>query len=868
MAGMRARLWIVLTTALLLFAGAADAAPWTVTVDERNGLPAVAIGGAPAMASDFVFWSGNWTWTDLTTSLGVVRPFEYVVTGKNQVLGFDLAERIRRPSSTHLVFEIDLDASRTLSDVIGGGISFKFDLANAGAKLGEPELLSDNSGWAWGQRGGTRLEMRFDPPMAAVFFERGLKSEIRAFFYQGEVPKGVQHHVATLALSGDVAIGPTTAERYGPDDSASWATGFLFDWSIAPWNISPVDLSFLNAAGRPAGKHGFVRAVNDVLEFEDRTPARFWGTNIVAYTLFGTTRENVCRQARRLSELGFNLVRLHHHDSLWVSPNIFGPGPSSDTKTLYPLALEKLDWWVKCLKDEGIYVWLDLHVQRGLKSGDDIEAFPEISRARPNGDLKGFNYVNPSIVQAMQRFNEAYVNHLNPYTGLRYKDDPAIVAMMLTNENDLTHHYGNGLLPDANVPWHAERYMREAEAFAAKFGLPRDQVWRSWEHGPSKLLLNELEQRFNSEMMQHLRAQGVKVPLVTTSSWGENPLSSLPALTTGDMIDVHAYGGSGELEKNPIYAANLVDWMAAAHVVNKPLSVTEWNVSPFPTADRHAIPLYVAGSASHQGWNALMQFAYAQGPLNDRGAPSNWQAFNDPAMLATLPAAALLFRRQDVREAKSVYVFAPTQGQLFGQPISPASSVALRTAAEKGKLLIAMPQTPELPWLSASARPAGATVVTDPGQSLLDPGADEAVADTGELRRNWAKGIFTIDTPRTQAAMGWIGGQSIRLGDLDLAITTRNATVAVQSLDDEPIHEAAALLISLGARSVPSAGNQLPFRSEPVTGELTIRAKKGLRLFKRTASGHDDREIPVLYERGEYHVKLDRRIATYWLLLK
>ena len=28
----------------------------------------------------------------------------------------------------------------------------------------------------------------------------------------------------------------------------------------------------------------------------------------------------------------------------------------------------------------------------------------------------------------MERFNEAYVNHRNRYTGLRYKDDPAIVA--------------------------------------------------------------------------------------------------------------------------------------------------------------------------------------------------------------------------------------------------------------------------------------------------------------------------------------------------------------------------------------------------------------------------------------------------------
>ena len=49
----------------------------------------------------------------------------------------------------------------------------------------------------------------------SVYFERGNKSDIRAFFYKGEVPEGHRHYVATLNVSGDVAIGPTTAERFG-----------------------------------------------------------------------------------------------------------------------------------------------------------------------------------------------------------------------------------------------------------------------------------------------------------------------------------------------------------------------------------------------------------------------------------------------------------------------------------------------------------------------------------------------------------------------------------------------------------------------------------------------------------------------------
>jgi len=415
-----------------------------------------------------------------------------------------------------------------------------------------------------------------------------------------------------IAILAPITGSTTATEQFKSNDYTNWPTDIL------DWRTSPVDLSFLNAQEKPAGKHGFLKAVKDKLVFDDGTPIRFWGTNITSYTLFGTSRQNVRQQAHRLSELGFNLVRLHHHDSYWVNPNIFGDEKSQNTLQLDAAMLEKLDWWIKCLEDEGIYVWLDLEDGRRFKSGDRIDGFEEISRNPSTANLSGYNYVNGSIRTAMERFNEAYVNHRNDYTGVRYKDDPGIAALLVTNENDLTYHFGNALLSDKGVPWHTARYMHEADAFAAAWGLPKGTTWRSWEPGPSKLFLNDLEHRFNEEIISKLRALGVKVPIVTTSTWG-NPLFSLPALTAGDIIDVHSYGRVGELEKNPIRTANLIDWIAAAHVAGKPLSVTEWNVEPFPVSDRTTVPLYLAASASYQGWDALMQYAYSQVPLDSPG---------------------------------------------------------------------------------------------------------------------------------------------------------------------------------------------------------------------------------------------------------
>jgi hypothetical protein len=644
-------------------------------------------------------------------------------------------------------------------------------------------------------------------------------------------------------------------------DALSWPTNIL------SWTRSPVDLSFLNAAEKPAGKHGFLRAVHDRLIFDDGTQGRFWGTNLTASALFATN-DNLAirRQARRLSELGFNLVRLHHIDSDWVRPNVFGMN-KSDTLYLDDTSMDRLDWWIKCLEDEGIYIWLDLHDGRQFRRADKIEDFDEIRNGRPTADLKGFSYVNVSIQNAMQRFNEAYENHLNRYTKLSYKEDPAIVGTLITNENDITHHFGNVLLPDKRIPHEDALYLAEAASFAEAHGLPKDQTWRSWEDGPSKLFLNDLEHKFNLGMVGQLRALGVKSPIATTNTWGNNPLSSLPSLTDGDVIDVHAYGTANVLEANPFYSANFVDWIAAAKVVDHPLTVTEWNVEPFPVDDRQTVPVYLAATADLQGWNALLEYAYAQQSFDRRERIGNWDAFNDPALIGTLPAAALLYRRHDVEEARTAYVFAPTPDKFINESISPDNAMALRLATNMGRLMIALPAIRQLPWLRPSVIPQGAKVFSDAQQVLIGQNANQVISDTGELIRNWEQGTYTINTPRTQAVTGRIGEKEIILADVGIDIVTRDAAVAVQSLDNQPISTASQLMISLAARAVPDPGRN-EFYSEPVVGELTIRARNGLKAYRRDGDTYTDANVVMSYADGHYRIKLTPDLRTYWLIMK
>ena len=140
-------------------------------------------------------------------------------------------------------------------------------------------------------------------------------------------------------------------------------------------------------------------------------------------------------------------------------------------------------------------------------------------------------------------------------------------------------------------------------------------------------------------LARSLRQAGYPGLFATTSSWGGMSTAGLPALTLDSLIDAHTYGRPGELTRDPRKEPSFLDWAAAAQVAGLPLSISEWNLSPFPAEDRFIAPLRMAAMAAHQGWDAPMLYGYAQRPLNGPTRPGNWDSGYDPGLVAMLPAA-------------------------------------------------------------------------------------------------------------------------------------------------------------------------------------------------------------------------------------
>jgi len=796
-------------------------------------------------------WAADWKFAGVNAQLGAPQGDKLPVTGQIANLKTAIDGSIDR-SGGKLAYRLGFQTAEPQAKTIGVCLEWHLKLEAEGID-GEPEVLADNRGWKWDFGGGQQVQVLFEPAAAAVYFERGNKHTLRGYFFQGDIPAGRRDIAMTVILPNGTVVKKSVAEKVGAADPTAWYEG-----AFRP-DASPIDLSYLNH--KPAGQHGFVRSKGADLVCDDGTPIRFWGGNLAAYALFVPDNE-IAVHAKRIAALGYNLMRLHHHDSTrWVNPTVIDKA-ANDSGTFDAAALARIDSWIHHLKQEGVYVWLDLHVGREFKPGDGIAGFDEI--AKRGGEGKGYCYYNDAMRDKMVAFQEAYLNHVNPLTGLAYKDDPAVMGLLITNENDLVNHFGNLMLGDKGNPYHNKLFTADVQAFCDQTGLPVAQTGQTWVHGPSKIYLNNAEARFNRVMLDSLLKLGVKVPISTTNQWAGGGFYTLPALATGSMLDIHSYGDTGALSANPRHDANFVLWAAAAQLADKPVSITEWNV-PYPRADRFTAPLYLAAYGAFQGWDAPMIYNYSQDRLSNPDRAREWSTFPDPALNGLTPAAALLFRRGDVAPPKQRYHLALNRSQTYLEGLGPNNAAAVRTLAEQHGLTIGLPDIDELDWDQATPTPAGATVVIDPKQDWLPEGQTYVVSDTGELTRDWIRGIQLIDTPRTQAASGFVGGETIRLKDVTVAVDTPMATVAVSSLDGD-IAASKRILLTTMARAVAPNG-RLPFRTEPVTGTITVRAPAGLRMVPLAGDGTPGQPLAAGYAGGQYTIKLSGREGTHWFMI-
>ena len=813
----------------------------------------------PVLKTGFPVWEHNFQWVGSRIRLEPKSATRSALSGNLRRLGVDVSGEVVAETGHRLVYRWVLDASKAYDELTGGGLNFVID-GTLAANLGlttKPELLPDNHGWKWNLGNGQTIRVEFDPALPTVYFEQHNPYNIRAFLISKTLRPGRQSYIMTVSLPEDATV--SAAPPMYTADTSGWYRNAL------DMMASPVDLSFLNDG--PAGSHGFAMAKGDRIVFADGTPARFWGGTLAAYALY-QDHDVIDKQCKRIAALGYNLIRIHHQDSVSWVPHTVIDQKRDDSQHLDEDFMEHLDYWTKCLKEHGVYVWLDLHVGRLLKSGDDVPGFTEIwahNKDNPKGaPLKGYDYFNPRIEELMRDMNAKYLGHVNKYTGKAYKDDPAVLAVLLTNEDDLPVHYGNLMLPDKKNPYHNAIFNKAVKAYASEHGLPNDPTWRTWVPGPSKLFLADREAQWDIRMSAHLRSLGLKSMIATTQMFGDPALFALPSLTTGDVITVNHYDTEGFLKRNPRYVANFLDSFAMGQLADKPLAVTEWNV-PYPARDRFLAPLYVASLAAFQGWDAMMIYNYSQGGFSTKSRLDKWSTYSDLAYTGLMPAAALIYRRGDVEPGKKHYVLKLDPRKPYYTTLKTSNLTTVRTLLEQSQISLALSAVKENPWLKATKIPSDAVVISDTDHDYLPSGQTFAASDTGQLKHDWAKELQTIDTARSQAVNGHVCGAPIALGNARFDLDTCYAAVDISSLDDAPINSARRVLITAVAQVVQDKSGIL---SEPVSGTISFKAAPGGALYALDGKGDKHKVTGITFKDGVYHLSLPVKSGTHWFLLE
>ena len=445
--------------------------------------------------------------------------------------------------------------------------------------------------------------------------------------------------------------------------------------------ISPTEpnrgvLNFSHLLDAPAGKHGFVRVKDGHFFFENGQRARFLGFNIA--TRSNTpSHEDAEKLAERFASMGVNVIRLHAADAPigegagnWSSCR---EAPLLDydrgtSRLFHPEGLDRFDYLFAKLKEKGIYLHIDLIVARAFLEDDKLE-YPG---AVPSC-MKRYPMYNKRLIELQKEYARELLCHVNPYTGLAMKDDPAVMTVQINNEEsaikgnvgadqgeEMNHYrdevakrFGDFLL----MKYETREKLKEAWTFEGVCALGEDEdpaqgmrgveggFYQSvgepmgqWDapEGPARYadwmeFGAQVNRCFYQEMKDYLRSLGVKAPIVASNLMAG--AADVYGHTDGDLMENNCYfnhpllpvqndtymvyGPTEYVSTNPLtvqrgigaMGTTLVSLASVAIVGGKPFMLSEWNEYALHPFHSTAF-VHTIAYACLNDWDGLILYNY------------------------------------------------------------------------------------------------------------------------------------------------------------------------------------------------------------------------------------------------------------------
>lgn len=701
------------------------------------------------------------------------------------------------------------------------------------------------------------------------------------------------------------------------------------EWQMAGWHESP------------AGKHGRIARSGDRLVYNGK-PVKLWGINN-SYSACAPDKELADRRADFYAALGINSVRLHKYadGTGWA-----GILAKDSAAAFDPKALDLMDYYVAALKKRGIYVKLSpvFIVDIGPADRARIPYAYEFGANKSDWiDPKhGSLYVAAELQDLLIEQVTNLLKHTNPHTGLRYADDPAVAYVELYNEDSaLFGGVTRAMATSATLRsrtgekfalWLKKKYGTE-QAFLAAWGkealncsilsnqsLPADESWSGtriypagnpWFFDPANLntsqlpfkrrlldtmsFLYELQNQVYARYTKALRDAGYAGELIA-SNWQAGRMMShfynLHSDALAGTIDRHNYFGGGR----GLGAFNAASMLAQPgcgtlssslqQVDGHPFMLSEWiHVSPneWGVEGPAIIGAYGMGL---QGWDVSYPFQNRDdGTFSKAVGGEPWDAAA-PNFLGIFPAVSRQVLRGDVKESpvahtRNVHLASLDAGQVgfdeqvkqewdvksFTSDVFPAEALALAG----GRVRFTEAFQPTAPYGAPEQRKGG-RLVSATGQLQWQPG------------KHAQDGFIAVDTPASQAVVGFAEGQTLALGDCTIRPKSRFGAIYLSARSpDGTLRTDKAILITAIARArnkgmiVLNDGYLLsrgevrnhrpagPVVMEPVATEIEVRRGGTPTLHVLDHGGvKTGKTVPVA--NGRFTIDTGRDASPYYLL--
>lgn len=561
---------------------------------------------------------------------------------------------------------------------------------------------------------------------------------------------------------------------------------------------SALDFSSLGLHHAPAGMFGWLTNAGERAAFERRpgVAARFYGVNL-CNTANYLSDEQVERLTDRLVRLGYNAVRIHHHDDLW----------DKDADG----ARAKLDRLVAACIRKGIYLMTDLYVSRKVswrELGVDRDGIAD-------GDTAKLRMmVTEAGFACWKRYAADFLLHVNPETGRSLRDEPAMPFLVMINESSPHSHWnaarGIDEFRDLWKVWLAEVRAEDPGCFPqlTDDGFPARGLW--WnpnaEANATSSFWAWVLARFSRRAAAFLKGElGVKALLATENNGPVLPEIARTRAACGDFIDVHWYVDhatratakhrkeSGMPLTSVFRNHNALQdksygyrGQAFHRVWGRPFAVSESNWGG-PNVHRAVHGMAIGAFAAVQDWTGVWTFAMAHNTekLFDGcpAAPGRFDLALDPLLQASDRMAVLLFLRGDM----------PTPAAAFANVLSPSD---MRPSA-RDHLAIVPPwaaATPELAWRARLGLSFGELPGEVVGLGRESSGSAAAAVPDSGVRLDRATGGLAVSAARFAGVFA-DAGERRDAGPLRVAVGGSRACVAAASLSDDDLARAPRILV-------------------------------------------------------------------------